>query len=178
MGAARVLTRPPWAVLFVGVLLVALGETAGAVGWGLRTQIAEHTRARVVASPERHGLAGTAEYDTEVIARTVYAVEAGLSFLHTHAQGLGPLVIFTTTLAASAVPWRRARGAVHALVALGGLFPLGYLVYSLGVIERGRDAGIEMAERSVLSPLGAAVIAGLLALAVLVVVGRRRGREA
>jgi hypothetical protein len=165
-------------VVFVGVLLVALGETAGAVAWRLRPQIAEYARARVLASPERHGLAGSAEYDAEVVDRTIYAAEAGLSFLHVHAQGLGPLVILTGTAAATIVPWRRARGAVHALLALGGLFPLGYLAYSLAVIERGRDAGIELAERYVLAPLGSAAIIGLLLLAVLVVAARRPGRAA
>ncbi len=162
----------------MGVLLVALGETAGAVAWRLRPQIAAHARARVVANPERHGLAGSAEYDTEVVARTVYAAEAGLSFFHTHAQGLGPLVLFTSTVAATVVPWRRARGAVHALLALGGLFPLGYLAYSVAAIERGRDAGIEMAERYVLAPLGVAAILGLLALAALAAAGRGRGPAA
>lgn len=179
MAAAHVsVKRPPWAVVFVGVLLVALGETAGVVMSRLRPQIADYAAARIAAAPQRHGLAGSAEYDTEVIARTVYAAEAGLSFFHTHAQGLGPLVIFASTVAATVVPWRRARGAVHTLLALGGLFPLGYLAYAVAVIEGGRDAGIGIAERYVLTPLGSAAIVGLLALAVLAAAGRVRGRAA
>jgi hypothetical protein len=46
------------------------------------------------------------------------------------------------------------------------------------VLERGRDAGIELAERYVLTPLGSAAIVGLVALAVLMVAGRRRGETA
>jgi len=46
------------------------------------------------------------------------------------------------------------------------------------VLERGREAGIEMAERYILTPLGSAVIVGLVALAALIVAGRRRGPAA
>ena len=169
---------PPLAVVFVGLFVIALGETAGAVISQLRPQIVRYAQSRIAANPLPHGLAGSAEYDDEVTARAVYSAEAGLSFFHTHAQGLGPLVIFVSTVAASVVPWRRARGALYLLFSLGALFPLGYLAYSVAVLEWGRDAGIETVERYVLAPLGSAAIVGLVALAVLMVAGRRRGRAA
>jgi hypothetical protein len=140
----------------------------------LRPQIARYAESRIVANREAHGLTGSPEYDADVTARAVFAAEAGLSFLHTHAQGLGPLVILVTTVAASTVPWRRARGALYALFVLGALFPLGYLAYAVGVLERGREAGIELAEVYVLAPLGSSAIAGLVVLAVLLAVRRRR----
>jgi hypothetical protein len=170
--------RPPLAVVFVGLCIIALGETTGAVISELRPQLVRYARARVAANAQAHGLAGSAEYDAEITARAVYSAEAGLSFLHTHAQGLGPLVILVSTVVAGVVPWRRARGALYALFALGALFPLGYLAYSVATLEWGRDAGIEAAERYALAPLGSAVIAGLVALAMLMVAGRRRGRAA
>jgi hypothetical protein len=170
--------RPPLAVVFVGLLVIALGETAGAIMSQLRPQIVRYAQARVAANPQPHGLAGSAEYDLEVTARAVYSAEAGLSFFHTHAQGLGPLVIFASTVTANVVPWRRARGALYVLFAVGGFFPLGYLAYSVAALEWGREAGIEVVERYVLTPLGSAAIVGLVALAVLMVVGRRRGQTA
>ena len=170
--------RPPLAVVFVGLLVIALGESAGAVMSQLRPQIVRYAQARVAANPLAHGLAGSAEYDSEITARAVYSAEAGLSFLHTHAQGLGLLVIFASTVAANVVPWRRARGVLYALFAVGALFPLGYLAYSVAVLEWGREAGVEMVERYVLTPLGSAAILGLVALAALMVAGRRRGRTA
>ena len=170
--------RPPLVVVLVGLIVIALGETAGAVMSQLRPQIVRHAQARVAANPQAHGLAGSAEYDTEVTARAVYAAEAGLSFAHTHAQGLGSLVIFASTVAAGVVPWRRARGALYALFVLGALFPLGYLAYSVAVLEWGREAGVELVERFVLTPLGSAAIVGLVALAALMVAGRLRGRTA
>jgi len=169
---------PPLAVVFVGLFVIALGETAGAVISQLRPQVVRYAQARVAANPQPHGLAGSAEYDAEVTARAIYSVEAGLSFFHTHAQGLGPLVIFASTVAASVVPWRRARGGLYLLFSLGALFPLGYLAYAVAVLEWGRDAGIETVERYVLAPLGSAAIVGLVALAVLMVAGHRRGQGA
>ena len=160
--------------MFLAVLVIALGETAGAVMSQLRPQVDGYARARVAANPQTHGLAGSAEYDAEVAARTVYVTEAGLSFFHTHAQGLGPVVLFAATVAATAVPWRRARGVLYVLLSVGGLFPIGYLAYSLAALELGRDAGVELAERYVLTPLGSAAIVALLGLAILLIAGRGR----
>jgi hypothetical protein len=53
---------------------------------------------------------------------------------------------------------------LHALLAVGALFPLGYVVYALAALETGRDAGVTLAERYVLTPFGSAAILALLAL--------------
>jgi len=164
--------RPPLVVVFVAILVIALGETAGAVMSQLRPQTERYTRARIAANAPAHGLAGSAEYDEEVIAQAVFTVEAGLSFFHTHAEGLGPIVLLAGTLVATLVPGRRARGALQAMLALGALFPLGFLVYAAAVPEAGRDAGVALAERWALTPLGSVVIVALLAL--VGVLARRR----
>src|SRR5206468_2756313 len=82
-----------------------------------------------------------------------------------HGEGVGLIVFFASSLVASVVPWRRARTALYVALTAGGLFPLGYLVYGVAVLEAGRDAGIELAERWVLTPLGSAAILGLVGLA-------------
>lgn len=164
--------RPPLGVVFVAVLMVALGETTGAFLGPFRAQLEDQARRRVLAAPATHGLAGTPEYDQEVVRTTVFAFEAGLSFLHTHAQGLGPVALLTATLVATAVPARRLRAVLYALVTLGALFPLGYLFYALAVLELGREAGVASAERWLLTPLGSAAILALLLLAV-TLAGRR-----
>ena len=157
--------RPPASVVFLAVLMLALGETAGAAMSELRPALQRYARARIAANAPAHGLAGSAEYDDEVIGRAVFTAEAGLSFLHTHAQGLPAVTLLASTLVATVVPWRRARGALHLLLGVGTLFPLGYLVYGLAVLEAGRDAGVTLAEGWVLTPLGSAAILGLLGLA-------------
>jgi hypothetical protein len=163
-------------VVLLAVILIALGETSGALLSELRPSVQRYARGRVVANAGTHGLVGSAEYDTEVTNRAVFASEAGLSFFHTHAEGLGLLVLFVSTVGATAVPWRLTRGAIHVLVAIGGLFPLGYLVFGMAVLERGLDDGIALAERWVLTPLGSTALAGvaLLGVAVSVRLARRR----
>ncbi len=160
------LSRPPLAIVLVAVLVIALGETGGAAMSQLRPSIDRYAAARVKANPEAHGLSGAAEYDDEVRGRAVYSAEAGLSFFHTHAEGLGLILFFTSTLVASVVASRRVRAALYLLLTAGSLFPLGYLVYGAAVLELGREAGIELAEAWVLMPLGSAAIAGLVGLAV------------
>src|SRR5437016_6686448 len=61
--------RPPLVVVFVALLVIALGETAGAVISQLRPQIVRYAQARVAANPRPHGLAGSPEYDVEITAR-------------------------------------------------------------------------------------------------------------
>jgi len=164
--------RPPLVVVLVAVVVIALGETAGAAMSRLRPQIERYAAARVTANATAHGFSGSAEYDDDVRDRAVFAAEAGLSFFHLHAEGLGLVLFFASTLVASAVPGRTMRGALYGLLTLGGLFPLGYLVYGAAVLEAGRDTSVELAERWVLTPLGLAAIAGLLGL--LVALARRR----
>jgi hypothetical protein len=166
--------RPPLLVVLVAVVVIALGELGGALLSPLRPAVARWAAARVVANPVAHGLTGSAEYDEDVRDRAVFATEAGLSFFHTHAEGMGLVLFFASTLVASVVRGRRARAALHALLTGGALFPLGYLVYALAVLERGRESGVALAETWVLTPLGLAAIAGLLGLLAALVRGATR----
>src|SRR4029077_9814872 len=134
--------------------------------------IQRYAAARVTANPQAHGFSGSAEYDDEVRAQATFSAEAGLSFFHLHAEGVGLVLFFAATLVAALVPGRRARTLLYVLLTLGGLFPVGYLVYGAAVLEFGRDAGIDLAERWLLAPLGVAAIAGLLGLRL--VAARRR----
>jgi len=164
--------RPPLVVVLVAIVVIALGETAGAAMSRLKPQIERYAAARVAANASAHGFSGSAEYDEEVRDRAIFTAEAGLSFFHLHAEGLGLVLFFASTLVASAVPGRTMRGALYLLLTLGGLFPLGYLAYGVAVLEAGRDTGVELAERWILTPLGLAAIAGLLGL--VLVLARRR----
>src|SRR6266446_8532579 len=161
---SRPVRRPPLGVVLVALVMLALGETAGAAMSRLKPEIQRYAAGRVATNAGAHGFSGSAEYDDEVRDRAIFTAEAGLSFFHLHAEGLGLVLFFAGTLVASAVPGRIARGALYLLLALGGLFPLGYLVYGAAVLEAGRDTGIEFAERWVLTPLGLSAIVGLLGL--------------
>jgi hypothetical protein len=153
-------------VVLVAVLVIALGELGGATLSQLRPATARWATARITANAPAHGLSGTPEYDDAVRERAVFTVEAGLSFFHVHAEGMGLVLFFASTLVATVVRSRVARRLLYVLLTLGALFPLGYLAYALAVVELGRDDGVALAETWVLSPLGLAAIAGLIGLAI------------
>ncbi len=167
----REMKRPPLVIIFLAILLIALAETGGAAMSKLRPQIAQYAEAKIRQAPGTHGLAGSDEYDTEVIGRTIFAIESGLSFFHTHGEGMGLVVLLTSTLVASLVASSRWRKVLYVLFGASALFPLGYLAYSAFVLWFGKDAGIDLAERYVLIPFGSAAIAGLVLLAVSLLLG-------
>jgi hypothetical protein len=158
-------SRPPLLVVFVAVVVITLGELGGATLSQLRPATARWATARIAANAPAHGLTGAAEYDDAVRERAVFTAEAGLAFFHVHAEGMGLVLFFASTLVANVVRSRAARGTLYTLLTAGALFPLGYLAYALSVVELGRDDGVAFAETWILSPLGIAAIAGLLGLA-------------
>jgi hypothetical protein len=153
-------------VVFVAVLVITLGELGGALMAQLRPATARFAAARIAANPQAHGLSGAAEYDDAVRERAVFSAEAGVSFFHVHAEGVGLILFFASTLVASVVRARAVRRVLYTLLTAGALFPLGYLAYALAVVELGRDDGIALAETWLLTPLGTAAILGLLGLAI------------
>ena len=102
--------RPPLAVVLVALVMLALGETAGAAMSRLKPEIQRYAAARVAANPGAHGFSGSAEYDDEVRERAIFSAEAGLSFFHLHGEGVGLVLFFASALVAALVPGRRARG--------------------------------------------------------------------
>ena len=164
---ARAVRRPPLILILVAITMIALGETAGALMFPLRPAVERYALGRIAANPGAHGLTGSVEYDDEVRSRAVFAAEAGISFFHTHAEGLAPVILLAGTIVASVVPGGAVRGVLYALLTAGALFPLGYVVYALAALETGREAGVALAERYVLTPLGSAAILALLALVLL-----------
>ncbi len=156
--------RPPLTLVFLSVLLLALGTTGGALMSLLRPQIQEFATDRIFAARAVHSLSGSREYDAEVVAEIVFTIEAGLSFFHTHAEGLGLVILFLATLIASLVRPGWLRRGLSGLIGLSGLFPIGYLGYSAFILLYGRDRGIELAERLLLIPSGSSAIVGLAVL--------------
>lgn len=173
--------RPPVVLTLLSVLLLALGTTAGAGMSVLAPQIRAYATERIFAARDVHYLSGSRDYDADVVAGIVFTVEAGLSFLHTHAEGMGLVLLFASTVVASVVRQRRFRTLLYWLLGLAFLFPIGYAVYSALVLVLGRDRGVALAERLVLIPFGTSSIVGLGLLAgvlvLLIVTGQRRALD-
>jgi len=159
--------RPPLALILVAVVTLTLGETAGALLSPLRPAVERYTSARIAANAAAHGLIGSlaTEYNEQIREQAVFTAEAGISFFHTHASGLPPLILLAGTIVASVTRGVASRRILQSLLFAGALFPLGYLVYALATLELGRDAGVALAESSVLTPLGSAAILALVGLA-------------
>ena len=170
------MSRPPLVVVLVAIVILALGETGGAAMSQLRPAIERYAATRIEANRQAHGLSGSPEYDDEVRERATYTAEAGLSFFHTHAEGMGLILFFASTLVASVVTVRVVRTALYVMLTLGALFPVGFLAYGIAVLELGRDSGVDLAELWVLSPLGVSAMAGLAGLALALVGAIRRGQ--
>lgn len=168
--------RPPALLVFVSVLLLALGATGGALMSVLQPQIRQYASERIFAAREVHTLSGSRDYDADVVSEIVFTIEAGLSFFHTHGEGMGLVVLFAAALVASLARPRLLRGGLQWLLGLSALFPIGYLAYSALILVYGRDRGIALAERLLLIPFGSSAIlalAGLACAAGLLLVNRR-----
>ena len=161
------------------MLLLALGATGGALMSVLQPQIRQYASERIFAAREVHTLSGSRDYDADVVSEIVFTIEAGLSFFHTHGDGIGLVVLFAATLVASLARPRGLRAWLQWLLGLSALFPIGYLAYSAFIIVYGRDRGIALAERLLLIPFGSSAIlalAGLACAAGLLLVNRRLRR--
>src|SRR5256712_11923616 len=101
--------RPPLAVVLVALVMLALGETAGAAMSRLKPEIQRYAAARIAANAAAHGFSGSAEYDDEVRDRVIFTAAAGLSFFHPRGEGGGPVLILAAPLVAAIVPGRRRR---------------------------------------------------------------------
>ena len=132
-------------------------------------------RARVVANPPAHGSQRLGRVRRGG-HRPGRVRRRGGAVVPPHARRGRPGDVLR--LARSWPAWCAARAPaarLYLLLAVGALFPLGYLIYALAVLEAGRDAGMALAERWVLTPLGSAAIVGLLGLAAALVRRRRAG---
>jgi hypothetical protein len=173
--------RPPLPLLFLSVLLLALAETAGALMGAYRQEINAWLTEAVRGRPTVHGLTGSRDYDNELIPEIVFWSEAGLSFFHTHGEGMAMVVMAGGTLVSSLVASRAVRGVLHLLLGAGALFPLGFLAYGGLIITMGKDPAIEWAERWFLIPFGSASMAAFTLLAAALIgqgIAARRGRVA
>ncbi len=166
-------------VLFLSMVVLALAETAGAFMGRYRKELNDWLSEAVNRRPAVHGLTGNRDYDAELIPQIVFQSEAGLSFFHTHGEGMGVVVVAGGTIVSSLIGSRAWRGALHVLLGAAAAFPLGFLASAGLTITLGKDLAAEWAERWLLIPLGSAAIAAFVLMVALLVaqeVQARRGR--
>ena len=159
---------PPWWVLLVAVLLIVCAELGGASMVRFKLELARWARDAMLARPAVHGLVGVRDVDERILDEALVKFDAGLRLFHLHAEGMGLVIIATTSVAAT-LGGRRAGRALIALLTAGAAgYPLGYLLWSALIPYRGIEEGKAIAEWSVWIPFGGATIVALWWLAGLV----------
>ena len=152
--------KPPVWSAAAGVLLLALGATAGG---SLIFQDQFYAVARPVVSsrPEVHNLTGIRVLDEAKITETVEQSNRAFRMLHVHGLGVGLLILVGSTAAAQLPVGGRLRRGLTVLIALGALYPPGWLLFALLIPFYGFDALRIPIEYGLFLPFGGAAILGL-----------------
>ncbi len=159
---------PPRWVLLVAVLSIVCAEVGGASMARFKLELARWARGAMLAHPAVHGLVGVRDVDERILDEALVKFDAGLRLFHMHAEGMGLVVIATTTVAATLARAGAARRTIIALLTAGGAgYPVGYLVWSALIPSYGLENAKTIAEWLVWIPFGCAAIVSLWWLAAL-----------
>ena len=157
---------PPVSALLAAVLLIACAEVGGASMVRFKVDLTRWARSVMLARPAVHGLVGVRDVDEQIIDESLVKFDAGLRLFHLHAEGMGTIIIVTTTVAATLVRPPALARALVLLIAVGGVgYPLGYLLWSALIPFQGIERGKAAAEWLVWIPFGGATIVAMWALA-------------
>ena len=168
--------RPPTAAILAALALIAAAEIGGASMVRFKLEVARWTRTAMLARPATHGLVGVRDVDEQILDEAVVKVDAGFRLFHMHAEGMGLVILATTTVAATFAASDVARRAIMWLLTVGGAgYPLGYLAWSGLIPYVGIDRGKALAEWLFWIPFGGATIVGIWWLTVLVAARIGRG---
>lgn len=152
--------KPPiWAVM-AGLFLMALGASAGA-SLVFQDRFYEFARQRVLERAAVHGLTGFTAIDEPRITEVVEQSNRSFRMLHVHGLGVGLLVLVASTAIAQLRIPARLSTLLTALVALGALYPPGWLLFGLLIPFYGFAALRAPIEFGVFLPFGGAAIVGL-----------------
>src|SRR5213593_317261 len=160
---------PPVPVLLSAVVLIVCAEVGGASMVRFKLELTRWARNAMLARPAVHGLVGVRDVDERVLDEALVKFDAGLRLFHLHAEGMGLVILATTTVAATLASSPAPRRSIIALLTVGGAgYPLGYLVWSALIPSHGLDNAKAIAEWLVWIPFGSAAIVALWWLAGLV----------
>ena len=150
---------PPLSVLLIGVLLIACAEAGGGAMAQWKLELARWTRGVMLARPAVHGFVGVRDVDEAILDEALVKFDAGLRLFHMHAEGMGPIIILTSTVATTLVRAAMLRRLIVTLITVGGAgYPVGYLLWSALIPFYGIARGRTIAEWAFWIPFGSAAI--------------------
>jgi hypothetical protein len=150
--------------------LLSLGAITGGLLVVFQDSIYAAARREIVKRPEVHRFAGTEIIDQARITEVADQSNTALRLLHTHALGVGTLVLISTVLIANLPLATWVQAVLSALVSLGALYPIGWLLMAWFIPYMGVDALRPRIEMLIFLPFGAAIILGIVLAFVLAAV--------
>jgi hypothetical protein len=157
------LHRPPAFALAAGLAILAVGALTGAVLIGLQDWLYALARAEIIRRPEIHGFAGAEVIDAARIAEVADQANTALRMAHTHALGIGLLILIAAVAISNLQIPAWAQSVCCGLVSLGALYPVGWLVLAWLIPYWGVDRLRAPVEWIVFVPFGGALVLGLWA---------------
>src|SRR3989454_11583473 len=122
---------PPVPVLLSAVMLIVCAEVGGASMVRFKLELTRWARNAMLARPAVHGLVGVRDVDERVLDEALVKFDAGLRLFHLHAEGMGLVILATTTVAATLASSPAPRRSIIALLTVGGAgYPLRHLLWS------------------------------------------------
>src|SRR2546422_6388034 len=153
---------PPVPVLLTAVVLIVCAEVGGASMVRFKLELTRWARQAMLERPSVHGLVGVRDVDERILDEALVKFDAGLRLFHMHAEGMGLVIIATSTVAATVIANALARRVIIALLTGGGAgYPVGYLAWSALIPSYGLERSKTIAEWLVVVPFGSATLVGL-----------------
>lgn len=151
---------PSFWVTLACLLLLGLGEIAGTIlGYGENVKTIVNPIIR--ANPEVHGLLGVEDIDRTIVEKMSSEVVARIHTFHLHGHGLGIVVFLISLVITNAGLSERQKRVLTFLIALGLVYPFGWLSIALGLPALGHIQAMNLAEYIFFIPFGGAFLLAL-----------------
>jgi hypothetical protein len=156
------LLRPPTFALMAGLALLSLGVITGGALTTFQDSIYAVARREIIRRPEVHRFSGAEVIDQARITEVADQANTALRLLHSHALGVGTLVLISSVLIANLPLVFRTQTILCALVSVGALYPLGWLLLAALIPYLGVDALRPSVDMLIFIPFGTAIILGIV----------------
>jgi hypothetical protein len=156
------LYSPPRFALVTSLVILTVGAMTGAVLISFQDIFYAWAREEIIRRPEIHGFAGSEVIDQARITEIADQSNTALRLLHTHAIGVGMLILLATHAITNLPIAARHQLFLCGLVSLGCVYPLGWLVLAWLIPFVGVDDLQAPIQWIFFAPFGSALILGLL----------------
>jgi hypothetical protein len=168
------LCRPPTFALAASLAMLTFGVIAGGMLMVFQDSIYAAARREIVKRPEVHRFAGAEVIDQARISEVADQSNTALRLLHTHALGVGLLVLIGAVVVANLPISVGLQTALCALISIGAFYPIGWLLLAWFIPYMGVDALRPPIDMLVFVPFGTALILGFVSALVLCLIALLR----